>query len=322
MISELQFLKEESSSQITELFDVVIIGAGPAGMSAALSAGRAQLKTLLIDKALPGGQLASAYKVYNYLGEPGILGEDLASKMESHLQKYSISYTCAAVENIHHIHDSIKIVETELGATFKTRSIILAKGLDPKPLGAGFERQFLGRGISYFAQGDASAYRGKDVAVIGGGNCACYAAEYLSEFVNHLYMVHRSDTLKSVKTLRSKILNHPKIQLLWNTELVEVFGIDKVEKIKLFNRINQQHTWLDVKGVFIYVGRIPSKKITGTQDIKTDEDGYLITDDYMRTNIKNIYAVGDIRAKQIRQIVTAVSDGMIAGINIERDLMR
>lgn len=305
-----------------DLFDIVIIGAGPAGMSAALCAGRAKLRVLLIEKALPGGQASTAYRVFNYLGFPqGILGVDLAARMEEHLGRYDIFYACEAVKDIVNITGTEKAIKTDLGSVFYTKTIIFAVGLEPKQMDKPFETQFLGRGISYYAQCDGESYRGKDVVVVGGGNCACYAAEYLSEFVNKLYLVHKSDYIKAVKFLSAKMFNNPKIHILWNTEVEDVFGVDRVEKVKLLNLGTQQHTWVDVKGVFVYVGRIPPKALI-SPEIDTDEGGYIITDEFMRTNIRGVYAAGDIRSKQIRQIATAVSDGMIAAINAERDLLR
>jgi len=314
--------KEKLEPKSGDSFDIVIIGAGPAGMSAALCAARSRLKILLMDKALPGGEASTAYKVYNYLGFPeGILGEDLARRMEDHLQGYNIHYTCEKVENILNVREKEKTIQTELGSFYKTKAIIIATGLEPKELGAGYEKQFLGRGISYYARCDFEAYRDRDVAVIGGGNCACYAAEYLSEFCRKIYLIHRSDYIKAVKNLREKVFNNPKIDIFWDTEPVDAFGIDHIEKLKLHNTKTDQFTWIDVKGIFIYVGRIPPKDLV-IFDLHTDENGYIITDEFMRTNLPGVFAAGDIRSKQIRQIATAVSDGMIAAINAERDLDR
>jgi thioredoxin reductase (NADPH) len=305
-----------------ESFDVIVIGAGPAGMSAAICAGRSKLKVLMIERALAGGQASTGYKVSNYLGFPhGILGDNLSMLMEKHVEDFPIFYSRELAEDIMSGQNDEKIVRTDMGSFYKTKAVIIATGLDPKKLNSEFETKFLGRGISYYAQGDAAFYQGTDVAVIGGGNCACYAADYLSEHVRHLYLVHRSDSLKAVKVLKEKILNNPKITIIWHSDLVDAFGIDKLEKIRLRNTLTLQQTWLDVKAIFVYVGRIPSPTILSLS-LNTDENGYIITDEYMRTSVKGIYAAGDIRAKQIRQIATAVSDGMIAAINVERDLNR
>ncbi len=302
-------------------FDLIIIGAGPAGMSAAICAGRARLKTLVIEKALPGGQATTAYHITNYLGFPdGILGDSLTFEMEKHMASFSIYYTCESVEDIALMGED-KLVTTDMGQSYKSRAVIIAGGLEPKKIGAEFEKKFLGRGISYYAQGDVSFYKDKDVAVIGGGNCACYAADYLAESVNQLYLIHRSDSLKAVSNLKEKVMSNPKIHIIWHSELVDIFGLDKVEKMKVRHVLNDQHTWLDVKGVFVYVGRMPNSNLLHL-NLNLDESGYIITDEYMRTNIKGVYAAGDIRSKQIRQIATAVSDGMIAAINAERDLSR
>ncbi|MSR88155.1 MAG: FAD-dependent oxidoreductase [Candidatus Margulisbacteria bacterium] len=320
MIEESKLQVDISIRQSSDAYDVIVIGAGPAGMSAALCAGRAKLKTLLIDKSLPGGEASTAYIVDNFLGFPdGILGVDLASKMEDHLKRVDVEFVCTSVDSIQDSHAKIKQVHTNLGTVYKAVTIILAMGLEPKPLGTLFERQFMGRGVSYYAQGDASWYRGKNVAVVGGGNCACYAADYLSQYVDHLYLIHRSDGLKAVKTLKDRVLANPKIRPIWNSEVEDAFGVDRLEKIKVLNRSTGQYTWLDIKCLFVYVGRIPPKELL-TLSIKVDEKGFILTDEYMRTTVPGIYAAGDIREKQIRQIATAVSDGMIAAVNAGREL--
>jgi thioredoxin reductase (NADPH) len=300
-------------------YDLIVIGAGPAGMSAALCARRALLNVLIIDRNLPGGEAATAYKISNYLGFPkGILGSDLTRAMETHLDDYNVEISCESVEDIFNHDKPVKTITTDLGNKYRTKAIILAIGLEPTKLSPQLDRNFLGRGLSYYAQSDAQSYAGKDVAVIGGGNCACYAADYLSQFVNKLYLVHSADYIKSVANLKQRVLQNPKIDVLWDTELVDIFGIDKLEKIKLKNKLTHQQTWIDVKGVFVYIGRVPPKDIVSL-DVKVDEKGFIITDEYMRTNIPGIYAAGDIRSKQIRQIATAVADGMIAAINVDRD---
>ena len=320
MIEEIQAQRTHQDYHSTDSFDLIVIGAGPAGMSAALCAARAKLKTLLIDKSLPGGQASTAYLVDNYLGFPdGILGVDLASRMEAHLRVYGVEFVCASVDAILDPGASVKQVVTNLGVTYKAGAIILAMGLEPKPLDTLFERQFMGRGVSYYAQGDATWYKGMDVAVVGGGNCACYAADYLSQYVDHLYLIHRSNSLKAVKHLKDRVLANPKIKPIWDSEVTDAFGMDRVEKLKVTNRVTDQHTWLNVKCLFVYVGRIPPRELLSLS-LKVDENGYVLTDEFMRTNIPGIYAAGDIRVKQIRQIATAVSDGMIAAINAGRSL--
>lgn len=322
MLEETLVEKKTREPENGEGFDVVVIGAGPGGMSAALCAARAKLNVLVLEKALPGGQASTAYRIFNFLGYPdGIMGVELAKRMEDHLNQYEIAYSCENVSDIVNIHGPEKKVHTDLGNIYSAKTIIIATGLEPKRLDMPFESKFYGRGISYFAQGDAEDYAGKDVAVIGGGNCACYATEFLSEHVNQLYIIHSGDQLKAVKYVKEKIEKNPKITTIWNSKVVDVFGIDKVEKIKLENLVTGQYTWLDVKGVFLYVGRRPPRDLVNL-NVHVDESGYVVTDEYMRTNIKGVYAVGDIRAKQIRQIATAVSDGMIAAVNIERDFFR
>ncbi len=302
-------------------FDLIIIGAGPAGMSAAVCAGRAKLRTLLIDRALPGGQAITSCRVYNYLGFHGILGPDLAKKMEEHVAEYPIYHTCELIEDIAQVSAKEKRIRTALNHEYRAKAVIIATGLEPKKLNTAFERQFLGRGISYCAQCDASNYEGKTVVVIGGGNCACYAADYLAHVAEKIYLVHKADHIRAVTSLKEKVLSNPKIEPMWNSHITEVFGIEKVEKAKIVNLDTQQYSWVDTSAIFIYSGRIPPKEILHL-GLKTDEAGFVITDEYMRTSVPGIYAAGDVRAKQVRQIATAVSDGMIAAINAERDMAR
>ncbi|NDD66344.1 FAD-binding protein [bacterium] len=305
-----------------DTYDLIVVGAGPGGMSAALCASRAKLKTLLIERAVPGGQASTAYTVDNLLGFPGgVFGDDLAKQMNAHVESHGIHTTFETVEDIQSLAPFEQLVRTNTGHMYRCKAVIVAVGLEPKKLNQPFETAFLGRGVSYYAQGDASYYQGKDVAVIGGGNCACYAAEYLSQYVNHLYLIHQANDIKAVRSLKERVLSNPTIEIVWESALVDVFGIDKVDKIKVQHLVTQQHTWIDVKGVFVYVGRIPPKEIL-TLSMAVDDRGFIQTDEGMRTSLPGIYAVGDIRVKQIRQIATAISDGMIAAVSVERDLQR
>jgi len=320
MIEETLMQPQKQGGAPEKIYDLIIIGSGPAGMSAAICAGRAKLDTVIIDKAIPGGQASTAYMVENYLGFPGgIYGPELSLRMEDHVKEFDIEYVCASVDDISGLQGAIKRVKTDIGEEYRSHFIIIATGLVPKPLDAPFENAFIGRGLSYYAQSDVESYRDKDVAVIGGGNCAMYAADYLAQFVKRLVVVHKSDRIKAVNSLRERVLNNPKIDVMWNSRLVDVFGIDNVEKIKCENTITGQSSWLDVKGVFIYIGRIPPREIVAL-GLNCDEDGYIITDEYMRTNLPGVYAAGDVRSKQIRQIATAVNDGMIAAINVGKEM--
>lgn len=303
-----------------EVFDLIIIGAGPAGMSAALAAGRAKLKTLILEKSLPGGETASAFEIDNYLGYPeGILGVQLIEKMEAHLEKFQLYYACEMVEDIQVKSLYEKVVITDLNNAYIGKTVIITTGLESKKLEGDFAKRFLGRGISYCAPCDAELYHQKVVAVLGGGNCACYAADYLSHYAQKVYLIHTLSELKAVKTVKEKVLNNPIIDIMWNTRVTDVIGVHSVEKAQVTSFSTQQSTWIDVRGLFVYIGRTPSKRILNLE-LELDEKGYIVTDEYMRTNLKGIYAAGDIRSKQIRQIITAVSDGMIAAINAEREI--
>jgi thioredoxin reductase (NADPH) len=305
-----------------DMFDVIVIGAGPAGMSAAVCASRADLKTLIIEKALPGGECSTACEIDNFIGQPnGILGPDLGRKMEAQLFQHEVYYCCETVIDFINISGPVKTVTTSLGNNYRTKAIILAIGLEPKKLNSSFEDRFMGQGVSYYAQADPSYYKDKNAVVIGGGNCACYAADYLAKYVNHVYMVHNYDSIRAVKKLKQRIESTENISIMWNSKVIDLFGVDHVERVQTENVITGQSTWLDAQGVFIYIGRVPPQDIIRF-DIELDEQGFVVTDDCMRTNINGVYAAGDIRSKQVRQIAPAVSDGMIAAINVERDFFR
>ena len=318
MIEETMPSPAKEIQKAEKCYDIVIVGAGPAGMSAAICAARAGLSILLIDQVAMGGEVGLSYKIDNFLGFPGgILGNDLSETMQQQIIDNKIDVVYETVEDILSPHAKVKVIKTDSQNIYKTKTIILALGLEPKKVNKDYEKQFFGRGVSYYAQCDAEFYKDKTVAVLGGGNCACYAANYIAEHVEKLYIIHKSNSLKAVKTLKDKVLTNPKIVPVWNSDVTEVFGIDRVEKIKVDNLETNQHTWIDVKCLFLYVGRIPSVNPVSLE-INTDENRFIVTDEYMQTNINGIYAAGDIRSKQIRQIATAVSDGMIASINAGR----
>ena len=315
-------LEAAQTPKDNDQFDVIIVGAGPAGMSAGICCARADLNVLVIEKTLPGGECSTAYWINNLVGHSkGILGVDLGQNMETHLLEYNVSYTCEDVVDIISNSKNTKTIKTSLGNAYHSKAVILAQGLEPKKLDTSFANQFLGRGISYYAQGDADYYKGKDVIVIGSGNCACHASEYLVKHVNKIYIINQFDYIKAVSMLKKSVEQNPKIDIMWDSQVTKVFGIDRVEKVQITNQNTQQNTWLDVAGIFVYIGRIPPSQFLSFE-LAVDENGFIITDEYMRTNIPGVYAAGDIRSKQVRQIATAVSDGMIAAINVERDYFR
>ena len=239
-IVEEQLKKNMSiSPENGEEFDIIVIGAGPAGMSTAMCARRGGLKTLLIEQALPGGHASTAYHIDNYLGSTtGVLGEDLGRTMEEQVSEYEHYYSCEMVEDIIEFKDNVKLIKTELNNEYRAKAIVIATGLQPKTLDADFEKVF-GRGVSYYAQCDVDMYKDADVAVIG-VEIVCYAAEFYQ--TNKLYLIHKSDHVKAVQKLREKILNNPKIHCLRNSDLSDIFGIDKVEKIKIKNTLSDQYT--------------------------------------------------------------------------------
>jgi len=315
-------LKAPNDRSPSEIYDLIIIGGGPAGLSAALCASRASLRVLLIEKTVLGGEATEACRIDNLIGFPGgILGTNLATQMRQQIAEWPIDHVFEGVDDIQSLEPFKKVVRTDLGGAYSGKAVLVSVGLEPKKIDSKFENRFLGRGVSYCAQGDCDFYRDEDVVVLGGGNCAAYAADYLAQYARSVTLVHSANHIRAVRSLKEKIEANPKITVLWDSEVEEIFGIERVEKIKIRHLLNQDSTWVNAKAVFVYKGRIPPQEILNL-DLKKDEHGFIVTDEYMRTNMTGIYAAGDIRAKQIRQIATAISDGMIAAINIERDLLK
>ena len=289
------------------LFDLIIIGGGPAGLTAALYAGRAKLKTLLIEKALIGGMATTTYKIENYPGFPkGISGIELGQKFEESLQPLGISTYYGEVSKIH-ADRSIEIEGKKIGA----RAIIIATGTETKKLGIPGEDKLRGRGISYCATCDGPFYKGKNIAVVGGGNAAVEEAIYLTRFANKISIIHRRDKLRADKILAERAINDPKIFIVWNSVIEKIEGEKQVEKLTILNTQTNTRSSIPIEGIFVYIGRNPNSKfIHGL--LKMSDGGFIEVDPEMRTSIPGIFACGDILNKSLRQVVTAAGDGAIA----------
>jgi len=297
-------------------YDVIIIGAGPAGLTAALYSARSKLKTLYIEKLTTGGQVATTEDIENYPGfSLGVSGPELSEQMEQQAQRFGAERLAASVQSIE-LSGIYRIVKTNK-EDYLTKTIIIASGAAPKLLDAHGELEFRARGVSYCATCDAAFFEGANIMVVGGGDSAVEEACYLTRFAEKVTLAHRRGSLRATKIVQERALANPKLSFMWNTVIQKIEGEDVVERVILKNTLTGQISEMPIDGVFIYVGIEPNTDFIKNV-IERTEQGYIPTDDYMRTNIAGIYAVGDVRDKLLRQVVTAVSDGAIAAFHAEK----
>lgn len=297
-------------------YDVIIIGAGPAGLTSALYSARSKLDTLYIEGLGIGGQVATTEEVENYPGfSQGINGFELSTQMEEQAQRFGAKNLIAKVHSLEAM-DKYHIVNTTKG-TFASKTIIIATGATPRYLNCPGENTFRSRGVSYCATCDGAFFEGANIVVVGGGNAAVEEACYLTRFADKVTIIHRRNALRATKLIQERALANPKIELIWNTVIEEILGEETVKKVILKNLQTEQRIELPIDGVFIYVGNEPNTHFV-KNFIELTEEGYIKTDDFMRTNIPGVYAVGDVRQKLLRQVVTAVSDGAIAAYHAEK----
>ncbi|MDB1103559.1 thioredoxin-disulfide reductase [Lentilactobacillus parabuchneri] len=292
-------------------YDVVIIGAGPGGMTAALYASRANLSVAMIDRGIYGGQMNNTASIENYPGFKSIMGPDLAQNMYDSSVNFGAEYVYGTVSSVedHGDYKTIKTDEDELQA----KVVIIATGSEYKKLGITGEHEYGGKGVSYCAVCDGAFFKNKDVVVVGGGDSAIEEASYLAGIVNHVTVIHRRGQLRAQQVIQDRAFANDKIDFVWNSNVTEVLGDDnKVTGVKVVNNQTNEQSTIETSGVFIYVGLLPMT--TAFEDLKiTDADGWIKTNDQMETAIPGIYAIGDVRQKDLRQIATAVGEGGIAG---------
>jgi len=301
-------------------YEVIIIGGGPAGLSAGLYTSRARLGSLLIEKMGVGGQIADAEQVDNYPGFPqGIGGFELGQLMHQQATEYGLETLLAEVTGIE-LQERQKVVKTTEG-NFATKAVIIASGSERRKLGIPGEEKFTGKGVSYCATCDAPLFREKPVAVVGGGDAAITEAIYLAKFASKVTVIHRRDQLRASRILQEKAFAEPKIEFLWDSVAEEIEGTDLVQRIRLHQVKTGEKSTLDISGVFISVGLKPNTDyLKGV--LPLDAAGYIITNDKMETEIPGILAAGDIRHNSARQAITAAGDGATAAIYAERFIMQ
>lgn len=292
-------------------YDVVVIGAGPGGMTAALYASRANYSVAMIDRGIYGGQMNNTAEIENYPGFKSILGPDLAKAMYDSSTNFGAEYVYGSVEAIEDLGDT-KLVKTD-SEEITAKVVIIATGSEYKKLGIPGEEEYGGRGVSYCAVCDGAFFKNKDIVVIGGGDSAIEEGIYLSQITNSVTVIHRRDQLRAQKVSQDRAFANDKMNFVWNSNVVEVLGDEnKVTGVRVVNNQTNTEKIIDASGVFIYVGLLPITKSFENLGI-TDKDGWIVTDDHMATSIPGIYAIGDVRKKDLRQITTAIGDGGLAG---------
>ena len=292
------------------MYDTIIIGAGPAGMTAALYAARSNLKVALIEGGLPGGQMNNTSDIENYPGYANISGPELAEKMFEPLENLGVEHLYGFVENIEN-HVAYKKVITD-DQEFETRTVIVATGSKHRLLGVPGEEELNSRGVSYCAVCDGAFFRDQDLLVVGGGDSAVEEAIFLTQFAKSVTIVHRRDELRAQKVLQDRAFANAKINFIWDSVVKEIKGENRVESVVIENVKTNQVAEHAFGGVFIYVGLDPVSDFTKDLQIQ-DESGWIVTDDHMKTSVAGVFAVGDVRQKDLRQVTTAVGDGAIAG---------
>ncbi len=297
-------------------FDVVIIGGGGAGMTAALYTSRANLKTALFEKLVPGGQIAVTDLVENYPGFPeGVLGPDIAQKMQAQAEKYGTQFFYDEVLSIEKKADQSFDVKT-VSEVYSAKSVILAMGASFRMLNVENEKELIGKGVSYCATCDGAFFKGKEVVVVGGGDSALQEGIFLTRFATKVTIVHRRDTLRASPILQDRAKTNPKIQFIWDAAVQKVAGKDKVEGVKIKNLKTGAETDFRTDGLFVFVGHDPnSKLVRGLIDM--NDHGYVLTQESLQTSVPGIFAAGEIRQGAVKQLVTACGEGCEAALSAQ-----
>ena len=300
-------------------YQLVIIGGGPAGLTAGLYAARAKLQVVLLEKGAPGGQVMNTYWVDNYPGFPeGISGMELAEKMAAQAQRFNLPTRLGEVQSMD-LAGPVKKIRLIDGETMTSRAVILATGARPNQLGIPGEKELTGRGVSYCATCDGPFYRDMEIAVIGGGDTAIQEAVHLTRFAAKVTVIHRRDELRATKVIQEKAFANDKIEFLWNSIATEVLGDHEVTGLRIKNTLSGEDAVLAVQGVFVLIGIRPNNETLPFDQLDND-GGFIKTDQEMRTSQPGVFAAGDICSKEVRQIVNAAGEGAVACISAENYL--
>ncbi len=299
-------------------YDVIIIGGGPAGLTAGLYTSRSRLRSVLIENGLLGGQMTTTELVENYPGFPqGIAGDELSRLMEEQAKRFGLEIIPEYVVEVG-LEGGKKVVKTEEG-TYVSDALVICTGTEYRKLGVPGEKEFAGKGVSYCATCDGAFFQGNQIVVVGGGDSALTEALYLTKFVKEVTIIHRREALRGTKIYQEKVFANPKIKMLWNSVIQEIKGDTTVHSIRVKNVRTGQVTEHDIQGVFLFVGLLPRTQFLRGL-VEMDEDGYILTGENGETSVKGIFAAGDCRKKLVRQIATAVGDGATAACAVEKYL--
>ncbi len=304
---------------MNKVHDLIIIGSGPAGLTASIYANRAELDTIIIEKnMMSGGQIINTYEVDNYPGIPGISGFDLALKFREHCDKLGATFVEGDVVSFT-VQDQIKKVTLDSGDEYLAKAVIIATGAVTRKLGVVGEEEMSGMGVSYCATCDGAFFKNRTTAVVGGGDVAVEDAIYLARLCKKVYVIHRRDEFRAAKTLVSRLLQLDNVEIIWNSVVEEILGEEFVESVKLKNVKTQENSLVTVDGVFIAVGYNPASEVY-REIVDVDSSGYIAANESCETNVPGVFAAGDIRTKQLKQIITAASDGANAITSVEKYL--
>jgi thioredoxin reductase (NADPH) len=303
---------------MAEKYDVIIVGAGPAGLSAAIYASRARLKTLVLDESVPGGQMKTTHKVSNYPGFPeDVKGTDLAKAFSAQAERFGAKIRRAIEITAHDLTGPSKKFQLDEEEEVEAPAVIIATGAKPRELGVAGESKFRGRGISYCATCDGAYFDGKEIHVIGGGNSAVEESLFLTQFAKKVTIVHQFDHFQAEPVSAAEALESPKIEVIWNSEPRAFVGENQLEKLRIENVKTKEVRELATDGVFIFVGYTPRTDLVKGL-VRMNEWGYVETQEDMSTEVPGVYVAGDIRSKRFRQITTAVADGTIAALAVQK----
>ncbi|WP_353893808.1 thioredoxin-disulfide reductase [Proteinivorax hydrogeniformans] len=296
------------------IYDVIIVGAGPAGLTAAIYAARAELKTLLIEKNAPGGQASTTDTIENYPGIETVSGPDLAMNMYTQATNLGVELSMDEIIDME-LNGDIKTITTDSG-TLKAKTVIWATGVQPRKIGVSGEQRFTSRGVSYCATCDGALYKNKVVAVVGGGDSAVEEAIFLTRFAKKVYVIHRRDQLRATKFVQKKAFENKKIEFIYDSIVKEITGNNNVEQLKYENVNTNERNSLDVDGIFVYIGNIPNTGLLKGK-VNLDSQGYVDVKNGVETNIDGVFSAGDVNVKYLRQVVTATADGAVAAVKAQ-----
>jgi thioredoxin reductase (NADPH) len=305
----------------THSYDVVIVGAGPAGMCAALYTGRSMLRTVVLERGIPGGELLNTEKLDDWIGEKSILGWELAKKFEEHSREFGAEFVTANVTSVTRRDDGTFDTLTDSGDVYRSPAVIVTAGGTPVRLGVPGEMEYAGKGVSYCAICDGAFFREQVIAVVGGGDAAVEEADFLTRYASKVYVIHRRGEFRASRILRDRLMANPKVEVLWHTVAERIVGDDQglMTGIEIRDVREDSVRTLDATGCFVFVGFRPN---TGIIDGHFDHDemGYILTDTMMQTSIRGLFAAGDLRSQLTRQVTTAVGDATTAAIAVEKYL--